>query len=252
MPFPRSSAAASPSITSLSSLALTTRPPHFQLTPSLGSHHLGRRCLTPACSGLASLAADARRYAAQRAHSRSRLMHFQPDSPGPAGFALRTPGDSRRGRCEKRTGAVSAMFHHAAVHTASARVGITSSSPAPRRFAPPAARPSSRRSSVAPARSLASGSRFCPSLARPCSAHAPGLSSTVFLFVLVEPSAIVLSSSALRWPGSPAGNPRSAPPTLSGCLPPALSRAQPRPARRITRRAADFASLRSLAADAHG
>ena len=184
--------------------------------------------------------------------TRSRLMHFQPDSPGPAGFALRTPGDSRRGRCEKRTGAVSAMFHHAAVHTASARVGITSSSPAPRRFAPPAARPSSRRSSVAPARSLASGSRFCPSLARPCSAHAPGLSSTVFLFVLVEPSAIVLSSSALRWPGSPAGNPRSAPPTLSGCLPPALSRAQPRPVRRITRRAADFASLRSLAADAHG
>ena len=184
--------------------------------------------------------------------TRSRLMHFQPDSPGPAGFALRTPGDSRRGRCEKRTGAVSGVFHHAAVHTASLHVGITSSRPAPRRFASPAARPSTRRSSVAPARSLASGSRFCPSLARPCSAHAPGLSSTVFLFVPVEPSAIVLSSSALRWPGSPAGNPRSAPPTLSGCLPPALSRAQPRPVRRITRRAADFASLRSLAADAHG
>ena len=123
-------------------------------------------------------------------------MHFQPDSSGPAGFALPTPGDPRRGRCEKRTGAVNAMFHHAAVHTASLHVGITSSSPAPRRFAPPAARPSSRRSSVAPARSLASGSLFCPSLARPCSAHAPGLSSTVFLSVLLEPSAIVLSRSA--------------------------------------------------------
>ena len=126
--------------------------------------------------------------------TRSRLMHFQPDSPGPAGFALRTPGDSRRGRCEKRTGAVSAMFHHAAVHTASARVGVTSSSPAPRRFAPPAARPSSRRSSVAPARSLASGSRFCPSLARPCSAHAPGRSSAVLLSVLFDPSVIVPST----------------------------------------------------------
>ena len=129
--------------------------------------------------------------------TRSRLMHFQPDSPGPAGFALRTPGDSRRGRCEKRTGAVSGVFHHAAVHTASLHVGITSSRPAPRRFASPAARPSTRRSSVAPARSLASGSRFCPSLARPCSAHAPGLSSAVFLSVLVEPSTSVLSSSAL-------------------------------------------------------
>ena len=129
--------------------------------------------------------------------TRSRLMHFQPDSPGPAGFALRTPGDSRRGRCEKRTGAVSGVFHHAAVHTASLHVGITSSRPAPRRFASPAARPSTRRSSLAPARSLASGSRFSQSLARPCSAHAPGLSSAVFLSVLVEPSTSVLSSSAL-------------------------------------------------------
>ena len=128
---------------------------------------------------------------------RSRLMHFQPDSPGPAGFALRTPGDPRRGRCEKRTGAVSAMFHHPVVLTASLHVGVTSSCPAPRRFAPPAARLSSRRSSVAPARSFASGSRFSPHLAQPCSAHAPGLSSSVFLSVLVAPSAIVLSRSAL-------------------------------------------------------
>ena len=129
--------------------------------------------------------------------TRSRLMHFQPDSPGPAGFALPTPGDSRRGRCEKRTGAVNAMFHHAAVHTASLHVGFTSSNPAPRRFAPSAARLSSRRSSIAPARSFASGSPFSPSLARPCSAHAPGLSRSVFLSVLVEPSAIFHSSSAL-------------------------------------------------------
>jgi hypothetical protein len=124
-------------------------------------------------------------------------MHFQPDSPGPAGFALRTTGESRRGRCKKRTGAVGSRLDHAAVHTASLHVGITSSCPAPRRFAPPAARLSSRRSSVAPARSFASGSGFSPSLARPCSAHAPGQSSARFLSVLVEPSAIVLSSNAL-------------------------------------------------------
>ena len=123
-------------------------------------------------------------------------MHFQPDSSGPAGSALRTTGDSRRGRCENRTGAVSSLLDHAAVHTASLRVGITPSFPAPRRFAPPAARLSSRRSSVAPARSLASGSGFSPSLARPCSAHAPGRSSVVFLSVLVEPSAIVASMNA--------------------------------------------------------
>jgi len=128
--------------------------------------------------------------------TRSRLMHFQLDSPGPAGSALRTTGDSRRGRCEKRTGAVSSMFHHAVVHTASLHVDITSSCPAPRRFAPPAARLSSRRSSIAPARSFASGSRFSPSLARPCSAHAPGRSSAVFLSVLVDPSAIIPSKGA--------------------------------------------------------
>ena len=169
-----------------------------------GSEFINGSCHKPPCltlraadfASLRSLAADATVMRLNRL-TRSRLMHFQPDSPGPAGFALPTPGDSRRGRCEKRTGAVNAMFHHAAVHTAALHVGITSSSPAPRRFAPPAARLSSRRSSVAPARSLASGSGFSPSLARPCSAHAPGRSSVVFLSVLVEPSAIVLSSSAL-------------------------------------------------------
>ncbi len=124
-------------------------------------------------------------------------MHFQPDSPGPAGFALRTTGDSRRGRCEKRTGAVSSLPDHAAVHTALLRVGITPSLPAPRRFAPPAARLSSSRSSVAPASSFASGSGFSPSLARPCSAHVPGRSSAVFPSVPVEPSAIGLSNCAL-------------------------------------------------------
>ena len=123
-------------------------------------------------------------------------MHFQPDSSGPAGSALRTTGDSRRGRCERRTGAVSSMFHHAVVHADSLHVGITSSCPAPRRFAPPAAPLSSRRSSIAPARSFASGSRFTASLARPCSAHAPGRSKAVFLSVLVDPSVIVPSTGA--------------------------------------------------------
>ena len=46
-------------------------------------------------------------------------------------------------------------------------------------------------------------------------------------------------------PGSPAGNPRSALSTLNGCLQPALSRALLCPVRRITLRAADFASLRA-------
>jgi len=123
-------------------------------------------------------------------------MHFQLDSPGPAGSALRTTEDSRRGRCKKSTGAEGSVFHHAVVHTAPRHVGITSSSPAPRRFAPPAARLSSRRSSVAPARSFASGSRVSPSLARPCNAYAPGRSSAVFLSSLVEPSAIVPSTRA--------------------------------------------------------
>jgi hypothetical protein len=179
-------------------------------------------------------------------------MHFQLDSPGPAGSALRTTGESRRGRCEKRTGAEGSVFHHAIVHTASLHVGITSACPAPRRFAPPAARLSSRRSSVSPARSFASGSGFSPFLARPCSAHAPGRSSAVFSLLLLSLPPSSSRAAPWHWPGSPAGNPRSAPPTLNGCLLPALSRALPFPARRITRRAADFASLRSLAADAHG
>ena len=123
-------------------------------------------------------------------------MHLQLDSPGPAGSALRTTDDPRRGRCEKTTGAVSSVFHQAAVRTALLRVGITTPLPAPRRFAPPATRLSSRWSSVAPARSFASGSRFRPSLARPSSAHAPGRSSAVLLTVLLEPPTTVLSKAA--------------------------------------------------------
>ena len=179
-------------------------------------------------------------------------MHFQPDSPGPAGFALRTTGDPRRGRCETRTGAVSSLLDHAAVHTASLRVGITPSFPAPRRFAPPAARLSSRRSSalrLVP--SLPVLASVClsrgPAAPTPRAVQAPYFS----LFLLSLPRSSSRAAS-WQWPGSPAGNPQSAPPTLNGCLLPALSRAQPFPVRRITRRAADFASLRSLAADAHG
>ena len=173
-------------------------------------------------------------------------------TPGPAGSVLRTTGEPRRGRCRKNTGADSSVISRAFGRAMSRLATLMSSSPAPHRFAHRAAPLSATTSSRVQARSFAFGSIHVSSPARPSSAHAPGRSSARFLSVLVEPSAIVLSSSALRWPGSPAGNPRSAPPTLSGCLPPALSRAQPRPVRRITRRAADFASLRSLAADAHG
>ena len=123
-------------------------------------------------------------------------MHLQLDSPGSAGSALQTTGDSRRGRCEKTTGAVSSVFHQAAVRTALLRVGITSPRPAPRRFAPPAARLSSRLSSVARVRPFGFRARFSPSLARPSSAHAPGRSSALFLAALLESSATVLSKAA--------------------------------------------------------
>lgn len=123
-------------------------------------------------------------------------MHLQLDSPGPAGSALRTTGDSRRGRCEKGTGAVRSLFHLAARQSPFRLVCIRSSRPAPRRFATPAARASCPRSSPAPARSCASGSFFFPLLARPSSAHAPGRSKPVFLTVLVESSTFVLSSNA--------------------------------------------------------
>ena len=121
---------------------------------------------------------------------------MQLDSPGPAGSVLRTTGDSRRGRCEKDTGARCFPFHRSDAHIACRLVGVTSSRPAPHRFAPPAARPSSRRSSAAPAGSSASGSFRVPSFARPSSAHAPGRSNARFLSVPVEPSTIVLSTSA--------------------------------------------------------
>ena len=69
-------------------------------------------------------------------------MQFQPDSSGHAGSALRTTGDPRRGRCEKKAGASNASSF-------SERLGSSPSSAlpltpriAPRRFAPPATRPS--------------------------------------------------------------------------------------------------------------
>ena len=123
-------------------------------------------------------------------------MHFQLDSPGPAGSALRTTEDSRRGRCKKSTGAEGSVFFRVFGYPLSRLATVMSSSPAPHRFAHQAAPLEAARSSKRQARSFASGSVQVSSSARPSSAHAPGRSSARFLSVLVEPSAIVPSTNA--------------------------------------------------------
>ena len=115
--------------------------------------------------------------------------------PGPAGSVLRTPGEPRRGRCKKSTGADSSVWFHAFGHAAP-RLAIIPSSPAPHRFAHRAAPLSTTTSSRVQARSFAFGSIQVSSPARPSSAHAPGRSSAGFPSVLVEPSAIVPSMNA--------------------------------------------------------
>ena len=123
-------------------------------------------------------------------------MQFQPDWSGPAGSALRTTGEPRRGRCKKSTGAEGSMFLRALGRAASHLATVMSSSPAPHRFAHRAAPLEAARSSRVQALSFASGAVQVSSSARPSSAHAPGLSSTVSLSVLLEPSAIVPSKEA--------------------------------------------------------
>jgi hypothetical protein len=116
--------------------------------------------------------------------------------PGPAGPVLRTTGEPRRGRCKKRTGADGTLSLQAFA-CATPRLAIfISSSPAPRRFAPPAAPLSSIRLADASGPSLGCRSLSGTSRARPSSAHAPGRSSVVFLSVLVEPTTIVTSKNA--------------------------------------------------------
>ena len=123
-------------------------------------------------------------------------MQFQPDSSGPAGSALRTTGEPRRGRCKKSTGADGSVFFRAFGRPAPRLATVMSSSPAPHRFAHRAAPLEAARSSRVQARSFAAGSIEVSSPARPSSAHAPGRSSAGFLPVLVEPSAIVPSMNA--------------------------------------------------------
>jgi len=123
-------------------------------------------------------------------------MQFQPDSSGPAGSALRTTGEPRRGRCKKSTGAEGSVFFRAFGRAVSRLATVLSSSPAPHRFAHRAAPLKAARSSRAQARAFASGSIQVSSPARPSSAHAPGRSTARFLSVLVEPSAIVASMNA--------------------------------------------------------
>ncbi len=123
-------------------------------------------------------------------------MQFQPDSSGPAGSALRTTGEPRRGRCEKSTGADGSLFSRAFGRAVSRLRTVMSSSPAPHRFAHRAAPLEAAWSSRVQARSFASGSIQVSSSARPSSAHAPGRFSAGFLAVLVAPSAIAPSTSA--------------------------------------------------------
>ena len=123
-------------------------------------------------------------------------MQFQPDSSGPAGPALRTTGEPRRGRCKKNTGADNSVFPRAFGRAMSRLATVMSSSPAPHRFAHRAAPLSATTSSRVQARSFAFGSVHVSSPARPSSAHAPGRSSAGFLSVLVETSAIVASMNA--------------------------------------------------------
>ena len=123
-------------------------------------------------------------------------MQFQPDSSGPAGSALRTTGEPRRGRCKMSTGAEGSVFFRTFGHAASSLATVMSSSPAPHRFAHRAAPLSATTSSRVQSRPFAFGSIQVSSPARPSSAHAPGRSSARFLSVLVAPPAIVPSISA--------------------------------------------------------
>ena len=123
-------------------------------------------------------------------------MHYQTDSSGPAGSALRTTGEPRRGRCEKSTGAERSVFLSAFGSPVLRLTTVMSSSPAPHRFAHRAAPLQAARSLKGQAHSFASGSVQVSSQARPSSAYAPGRSGAPFLSVLVEPSANVPSTNA--------------------------------------------------------
>lgn len=116
--------------------------------------------------------------------------------PGPAGSVLRTTGEPRRGRCEKRIGADCLVSAAASVHRGQCSVIAISSGPAPHRFAQAAAPLAVRPTLAASVRSGARSGIFRSIHARPRSAHAPGRSGSVILSVLVDPSAIVPSMNA--------------------------------------------------------
>ena len=122
--------------------------------------------------------------------------------PELAGFALRTTGDPRRGRCKKGIGADIAASG-ATSRFPRERLGIAiSAGPAPGRFAPPAAPFSVIRSLRESVPSLGHASFIGTSHARPRSALAPGRYSVVFLSVPVERSTTVTS----RYASAPAGH----------------------------------------------
>ena len=89
----------------------SSRPPHPHGAPVVqaSSPQIPFRCLTPACSGLASLAADARRYTALDSSERRVRAACQLADSRHAGSLLRTTGEPRRGRCEKGTGATASF-----------------------------------------------------------------------------------------------------------------------------------------------
>ena len=161
-----------------------------------------RAHLTPACSGLATLAADARRYTALDSSERRVRAACQLADSRHAGSLLRTTGEPRRGRCEKGTGATASFASRS-----SSALPLASSS-----FAPSVTRPVA---SLLPPRLLTFSILTAPSLlppltpfkaliqARPRSAQDPGPSNAVFLSVPVEPSMTVPSNHALGRTRSP-------------------------------------------------
>ena len=176
----------------------SSRPPHTHGAPVVqaSSPQIPFRCLTPACSGLASLAADARRYAAGissvgRVRCNSNRIRL-----GTQGRPCERPGNPGEGAARRalapkapcsfaRSGA---QCHVSPQFCRRARRPIASLTE-PRLSRWPAHR-------AVQARAFASGSAQVSSPARPSSAHAPGRSTARFLSVLVEPSAIVASMNA--------------------------------------------------------
>lgn len=187
------------------------------------------RGLTPACSGLAALATDARRYAALSS-SVGRV------STTCSLIALGTLGRS----CERPGPPAGALRRRNRRPPHSVSIAVLVSSAAPMLFSRVVVGARSLRSTE-PRLSCAShllgtrgsytGSRFlsAPAFARPRSAQAPGRFTLRFLSAVLFPFDLVISCHIPAAARAPRRRPRSARPTLCGCLHQCPARAQPFP-----------------------